>query len=166
MDFVAAVVADEQAFEVVEPGEGALDDPSDAAEACAVRCVAVGDHRGDPALAEQAAVLVVVVAAVAEHPRGAPAWSSSPSLDGRDAIEQRDQLGDIVAVAAGGRERERDPRAVDEEVMLGTGSAAVNRARARFGAPFFACTWLPSTTALSQSSSPAWCSLLSNSRCS
>ena len=30
VDLVAAVVADEQALEVMQPGEGALDDPADA----------------------------------------------------------------------------------------------------------------------------------------
>ena len=32
VDLVVAVVADEQSFEVVEPGEGALDDPADGAQ--------------------------------------------------------------------------------------------------------------------------------------
>jgi hypothetical protein len=31
VDLVAALVADEQSFEVAEPGEGALDDPADGA---------------------------------------------------------------------------------------------------------------------------------------
>jgi hypothetical protein len=37
VDLVAAVVPDEQSFEVMQPGEGALDDPAGAAEARAVR---------------------------------------------------------------------------------------------------------------------------------
>jgi hypothetical protein len=36
VDLGAAFVADEQALEVVEPGEGAFDDPAEAAEAGAV----------------------------------------------------------------------------------------------------------------------------------
>ena len=51
VDLVAAVVADEEAFEVVQPGEGALDDPAVAAETRAVRCLAPRDLRGDRALA-------------------------------------------------------------------------------------------------------------------
>jgi hypothetical protein len=49
-------------------------------------------------------------------------------------------LGDVVAVAAGDRPGERDPGGVYEKVMLGAVSGSVNRARARRGAPFFACT--------------------------
>ena len=65
-----AFVADEQALEVVQPGEGALDDPAVAAEPGAVLGLAAGDHRFDPALAQRAPVLVVVVAAVGDERSG------------------------------------------------------------------------------------------------
>ena len=45
MDLVAAVVADEQPFELVQPGEGAFDDPAVAAESGAVIGAAAGDLR-------------------------------------------------------------------------------------------------------------------------
>ena len=62
----AAFVADDQALEVVQPGEGALDDPAVAAEAGAMVRLAASDHRLDAALPEQPPVLVVVVAAVSD----------------------------------------------------------------------------------------------------
>ena len=43
MDLGAAVVADEQPFELVQPGEGALDDPAVAAEPGAVLGLAARD---------------------------------------------------------------------------------------------------------------------------
>jgi hypothetical protein len=49
-------------------------------------------------------------------------------------------LGDVVAVAARHAPGERDPGRVDDQVVLGAVSGPVNRARARRGAPFFACT--------------------------
>jgi hypothetical protein len=51
----------------VEPGEGALDDPAVTAESAAVLGLAAGDERFDAALPEQAAVHVVVVAAVGDQ---------------------------------------------------------------------------------------------------
>ena len=140
MDFVAAVVADEQPFELVEPGEGAFDDPAVAAEAGAVAGAAAGDFGGDAAAAELAAVFVVVVAAVGAHPVGSSAGPADFAADGRDTVDERDQLGDVVAVAAGDRPGERDPRRVYEKVMLRAVSGSINRARARLGAPFLACT--------------------------
>jgi hypothetical protein len=44
VDLVAAVVADEQPLEVVQPGEGALYNPADAAQAGAVLGLAPRDR--------------------------------------------------------------------------------------------------------------------------
>ncbi len=140
MDVVAAVVADEESFELVEPGEGALDDPAVAAEAGAVFGLAPGDLGPDPELAELAAVLVVVVAAVGGDPVRPAAWATDSAAHRRYPFDERDQLCDVVAVAAGDRPGERDPGRVYEKVMLRAVSGSINRARARFGAPFFACT--------------------------
>ena len=140
MDLGAAFVADEQPLELVQPGEAALDDPAVAAEPGAVLGLAASDLGFDPALPEQTAVLVVVVAAVGAEPLGPPARSADTPPHRRHGVDQRDQLGDVVAVAAGEREREREPGRVDEKVVLGAGSASIHRARARFGAPFFAWT--------------------------
>jgi hypothetical protein len=111
---MAAVVADEQPLVVVEPGEGALDDPADAAEPGAVCGLAAGDLGLDPAGAEFTPVLVVVVASVGGDLLGPTAGSSDLAPDGRDALDQRDELGDVVAVAAGDRPGERDPGRVYE----------------------------------------------------
>ena len=140
MDSVTAVVTDEQSFELVEPGEGALDDPAVTAESRAVRATSASDLRDDPASAEFAAVLVVVVAAVGADPVGTPPRPAGLASYDRDTVDQRDQLGDVVAVAARDRPGKRQSGGVYEKVMLGAVSGSVNRARARFGAPFFACT--------------------------
>ena len=136
----AAFVADEEPLELVQPGEAALDDPAVAAEAGAVLGLAAGDLGFDPALPEQAAVLVMVVAAVGAQTLRPLTRPADEASNRRHRVEQRDQLGDVVAVPAGKREGEREPGRIDEEVVLGAGSASVHRARARFGAPFFACT--------------------------
>lgn len=113
MDLGAAVVADEEPLVFVEPGEGALDDPADLAQARAVRGFAAGDLRDDPAVAQLATVTVGVVAAVGGDPIGSPARPpSSPTYSG-DPVDHRQQLGDVVAVSARERPGKRDPRRVD-----------------------------------------------------
>ena len=67
MDVVATVGADEQSAAVVEPGEGAFDDPAVAAEPGSVLGLAAGNHGFDAALPDEAAVFVVVVAAVGDE---------------------------------------------------------------------------------------------------
>jgi hypothetical protein len=83
---------------------------------------------------------VVVVAAIGDERIGAEAGPADDAAHGRHLVEQRDQLGDVVAVAARDRPGERDPGGVYQEMVLGAGSGSINRARARLGAPFFACT--------------------------
>ena len=114
MDVVAAVGADQEAAAVVEPGEGAFDDPAVTAEPGAVLGLAKSDDWFDAALPDESAVLVVVVAAVGSDPLRATTRPADQSSYGRDALEQREQLGDVVAVAAGERPRERDTAPVYE----------------------------------------------------
>jgi hypothetical protein len=82
----------------------------------------------------------VVVAAIGSQTRGPLARPADFAAHRRHTFEQRDELRDVVAVAARERPGERDPGRVYEKVMLGAVSGSVNRARARRGAPFFACT--------------------------
>jgi hypothetical protein len=56
----------------------------------------------------------VVVAAVGDQRPGSAAGTPDTAADGRHAVEQVQQLGDVVAVAAGQRPGERDPAAVYE----------------------------------------------------
>jgi hypothetical protein len=55
-----------EAFEAVEPGEAAFDDPAVGSQSGAVEGAATGDGRDDAALADLFAVDVVVVPAVGE----------------------------------------------------------------------------------------------------
>jgi hypothetical protein len=139
VDVVAAVGADQEPTAVVEPGKGAFDNPALAAEPGAVVGLAAGDDRFDAELPDEAAVLVVVVAAVGDQCPGPPARSANTTADGRYSLEQLDELGDVVAVAAGERPGERDAAAVYEEMVLAAGPAAIDGAGTRFRAPFFAC---------------------------
>ena len=120
MDLGVALVADAQAAEVVQVREAALDDPALGAEARAVLGAAARDHRFDSALPEQPAVLVVVIAAVGEHDVGLLARPPELAGDrpGVQVIEQRQQLGDVVAIAACQPDGERDAGGVDEQVVF------------------------------------------------
>jgi hypothetical protein len=139
VNVVAAVGTDEQAASVMEPGEGALDDPAVAAEPRAMFALTTGDQRLDASLPDEAAVLVVVVAAVGDQRLRPPPRSAGSAADRWHPVEQLEQLGDVVAVAAGECPGKWDPAAVYEQVVLTPRSAAINGAGTRFRAPFFAC---------------------------
>ena len=101
--------------------------------------LAASDDRFDAELPDEAAVLVVVVTAVGDQRPRPASGPTDAATDRRYPVKQRDQLRDVVAVAARERPRERDPAAVYEEMVLAARPAAIDRAGTRFGAPFFAC---------------------------
>jgi hypothetical protein len=166
VDLVAAVVADEQPLELVQPREGTLDDPAVAAEPRAVLGLAACNFGFDPAAMELASVLVVVVASIGGDPLGALPRPADLAAHRRHPLDERDQLSDVVAIAARDRPGERDSGRIDEEMLLRPVSGSINRARARLGAPFFACTWLESAIARDHSISPAARKRASSNSCS
>jgi len=151
VDVGATVVAHQQTAELMEPGEAALHDPALGAEAGTVLAAPSADHRRDAARPQPAAVAVVVVAAVGEQAAGLHERVPDAAAQRRHRVQQGEQLRDVVAVAAGQQAGERDAAGFDDEVVLGARAAAVDRARARLGAPFLACTWLESTSAREKS---------------
>jgi hypothetical protein len=162
----ASFPADAQAAVLVEPAESAFDDPALAPESRAVLGLAARDQWQHASLADEAAVVVVVVAAVADDRGGSSPRSADLPAQRRHRVDQRHQLRDIVAVAAGQADRERDPVRVRQEVVLTARAAAVDRAGTGLEPPFSARTWLESTTARDQSISPAACRRTSSSSCS
>lgn len=126
MEIGASLVADAEPFELVQPGEGSLDDPAHLAESGAVGDAASGDQGFDAPLPQQAAVLVEVVAPVGIQAPGLAAGTSPESPDRWDGVQKRQELGDVVPVAAGQGDGERGSAAVDNQVVLGAGAGAVD----------------------------------------
>lgn len=88
MELGVTLVAGPQAAEVVEPGEAALNHPALLAEPRPVLAVAVGDPRLDPAQAQLATILVVVIAAIGEQ---LPRSLARPATTAGQWIEAVDQ---------------------------------------------------------------------------
>ncbi len=61
----------------------------------------------DPTSPQLAAMVVAVIATVSDQRYGAMAWAPPAAVHRLDRVEQRQQLGDVVAVPGGQRERER-----------------------------------------------------------
>lgn len=100
--------------------EAALDDPSLSSKPGPVFGATACDHGFDPAGPQQPPVLVMVIATISDHLVGLLA--GTPSLAGdrpaAQLVQQRHQLGDVVAIPAGQRDGERDPGRVDEQMVL------------------------------------------------
>lgn len=100
--------------------EAALHDPALAAETGAVRCSTTRDDGSDPERPQEPAVLVEVIAAISENTIGLLAWPTALASDrpGLQVLDQWQQLGDVVTVAAGQSDRERDAARVYEQMVL------------------------------------------------
>lgn len=164
VDVVASFPPDAETSEAVESGDRALDDPAVNTEARAVRYSAAGDDRFNALRPDQTAVLVVVVATVAEEDVWPPTWSSDESRDGGNLRQEGHQLGDVVTVSAGQRHCQWDALPVDEDVVLAARPCAVDRAGPAFGPRRAARTWEESITARDQSSCFAARSFASSTR--
>ena len=117
----------------MQQGDGLLNDPSSGAEAGAVGDAASGNDRGDAPVAELAAVDVVVVTPVGVDPLGSLPGATADALDPGNLVDQGQQLGDVVAVAAGQGRGEGDAARVGDDVVFRARAAAVDRARAGLG---------------------------------
>lgn len=99
----ALLVAGAEPFELVQQGEVAIDDPAHVAQS-GLGDAASGVQQLDAPLSQQAAVLVEVVATVRIQTSGLAAGPSPGSPTRRNRVEQVQELGDVVPVAAGERE--------------------------------------------------------------
>ena len=140
MGLLLAVGADEKAALVVQVADRAFDDVALGAEPGAVLAAAAGDRVSDAAGSQLTAVLVVVIATVGEHAIRPLARPAGTAAYGRDRIDERYQLRDVVAVGAGHTPGQEQAAGVGQDVVFDPRAAAVDRARPEPAAPFFACT--------------------------
>lgn len=140
MELGPSLKANEQSPELVQPGEGALDHPAVTTQTGSMIGLATGDLWSDAAPPELAAMALGVIATIGEELRGPLSGPTHLPCHSRDRIEQGKKLGDVTAVSTCDRDREREPCLIDDQVVLRAQPSTVNRARARLGAPFFACT--------------------------
>jgi len=100
-------------------------------------------------------VRLAVIGAVALHLLRPLARPPALAPDGRDTLDQPQQLRDVVAVRPRQTQRERDATALDQQVVLAAELAPIYRAFAGLLAPRPALTPELSTTARSHESCPS-----------
>lgn len=150
---------------VVKPRVSTFDNPAEFAQATAVFCPALGEHRFDAALAKPLTMRLGVVATVCVDDFGLLKRATAHAANWRDRVDERQQLGDVVAVRPGQDCADGDAICVDEDVMLGTWSRAIRGVRTSFSPAPTARTDDESTAAREKSSSPASRNFASSSSC-
>ena len=165
MDVVADLPTDTQTTEPVQQRDRLFHYPAMNTQTGAVFDTASGKVGGDAFTTYLVAVDVVVVGPVGVQAVWSPAWTAAFAAYRRDGLDQREELSDVVSVAAGQGDGQRDARAFGDDMVFRAGLGTVDRARAGFGPPFKARTCEPSITALDQSNLSAALSSASSSSC-
>jgi hypothetical protein len=129
VDVGSAFVAGAQPLEGVQPGEAAFDDPAGAAKVGAVAMPRRAIRGVIPRSRSLVPVVVVVVAAVGVDLARLAPWSSSSAADRGYRVDQGDELGDVVVVAAGQGHGQGDAAGLTDQMVRETGPPTVDRRR-------------------------------------
>lgn len=156
MDVGAAFVADTEASELVQPGDGAFHDPSQTPRARVFVGAAAWQERLDALDVQHHLAEVRVVRPVGRHRAGTLARRADLAAHRRDRIHQRQEHRAIAHVGDGD---ERRAVGVGQDVVFAAGFAAIRRARPACVAPPRARTDDESKAARDQSSCSAALSL-------
>ncbi|HWP26597.1 MAG TPA: hypothetical protein VNL39_09670 [Xanthobacteraceae bacterium] len=96
MNLSSAFITNNEAEELIEPGEAAFDEPTMAPELGFALDIAARDVGEDAATTQLTPVDRIIVALVGMNLAGALARSTARATDRRDAVNERDQPGVIV----------------------------------------------------------------------
>lgn len=118
MDDCEALEAHPQSLEVVQPSNRSLDNPMGSTKTTAMRFTATGDLSGDAGGGKWLAILVVVVPAITLDNAGLGQRTAAFAANRRNRLDQRQQLGDVVAIGAGQYQRKWYALGLRQEVML------------------------------------------------
>jgi hypothetical protein len=113
-----ALEAHAQSLEVVQPSNCSFYTPTGLAETTAMRLTATGDLGGDAGGVKRLAIFIVVVPAITLDDAGLGQWTAAFAADRRNRLDQRQQLGDVVAIGAGQYQRQRYALGLRQQVML------------------------------------------------
>ena len=174
MDIGTALIADREASITVEPGDRPFDDPAAGTEPTAVRRAPPREDGRDAPSPEPVAMRLRVVPAVTLQRVGSATRATAASPHGRECIDHRVELGDVVDVGRGYLRDERDAPRIGDEMVLGALLAAIGWVRSSFFPPRTARTeplsitvqrWSNRPRRRSSASSVSWSRCQTPARC-
>ncbi len=165
MNVGSTLEANAKTTKIVQPCMRTLDYPAEFAESAAVFRTAPSDHRFDIARTKPLAMRLRVVSTICVDDFGLAKRSTAYAANRRDRVDERQQLGNVVAIRASQDGTDGDASGIDEDVMLRARSRAIGGVRASFSPAPTARTEDESATAREKSSSPTSRNFASSSAC-
>jgi len=127
-----SLITDSESTKPVQPSDGAFDNPAGFAQPTAMLGSASSDLRLNSSLFERLSMRVRIVTAVGLDKIGLASGTPRFACDRRNGLNQRQQLGDVVAIGLGQNDRERNAFRVRKDMVLRTGTTAISWVRSRF----------------------------------
>ena len=149
----------------MKPGQRTFDHPSRTTEPTAVGRAALRELTVDPAALQGIAMRLRVVAPIALNQVWLVDRTTGTAAQWRDRVDQRQQLGDVVAVGGGQQRRQRNAARFGENVVLRPRLTAIGWVRSSFFPPRSARTEALSTSARVRSNWPRWRNSASRTAC-
>jgi hypothetical protein len=135
MDVGAALIANGQPAEAVEPRDGPFDHPAADAQATAVRCPTPREDRRDPARPQAVTMRLGVVTAVPLERTGLASRASATAAHRGEGVDHWVEVCDVVDVGGRYLRDERDAARIGDEVVFGALLAAIGWVRSSFFPP-------------------------------
>jgi hypothetical protein len=135
MNICTAFIAHPQPPVLRQPRQGPLDNPAVHTQPTAVGRPPFGQHRRNASRPQLLAVRLRIIGPVTIHPRGTAPRTPRLAADGGDRLQQRHQLGDIMAVSARHHSRQGNPLGIGQEMMLTAQFAPIGGVGAGFFPP-------------------------------
>jgi hypothetical protein len=159
-------VAQVETAKTMEPGQRAFHDPPRAPKPTAMGRAALGELAIDAAAMQRVAMRLRIVASVALNQSRLVNGATGTAPEGWNRVDQRQQLGDVVAVGARQQRGQRDAVRIGENVVLRPRLTAIGWVRSSFFPPRNARTEPLSTRARVRSNWPRWRNSASSTACS
>lgn len=126
------VISNPQSAKLMQPRDGTFHHPAGLAQMAAMRSATPGKLMPDSPVLQDLPMLRAVVRAVGLHTLRLCQWASPLALDRRHAIEQRNELRDVMPIGLGQDDVDRQALRLDEQVVFASRLAAIG-----FGPVFF-----------------------------
>jgi hypothetical protein len=132
MDLGKSLIADSKTMEIMEPSMSTFDYPSVFSEATAMLGAALGKNGFDTPIAQFSPVCFGVVSAIGIDDLRLLQRAPADTTNGRNRVNERQQLCDVMAMCTGQIDRERHPVCVGSNMVLGARSPTIYGVRPSF----------------------------------
>ena len=164
MDIGATFITDTQPAMLKQPCDGSLNHPAVHAQATTVFRPTPRQKRDNVPVTQLATVRLRIIGPVPLNTVRTPAGPSPLARNGRDGVDQRQQLCDVVAVGSCDLDGQRNTLRIGDQMVLGARFASIRRIRAGLRPPKMARIESESTNAREKSIWSAPRSSLSKTR--